>query len=142
MRHQVQVSIDVLHGYIDAMEQAFGMEVDYGQIVKVYTHDAAQHPERKFSAPHFASAFRRPIIGRPDMDLDCSRHVERLHATTRLRIKRLSRVTLAFSKKFKNFIAVVGLHFAYYNLVKRHNKLRCTPRLLLESRKTFGQLSS
>jgi IS1 family transposase len=129
MRNQVQVSTDALHGYIDAVEQAFGTDMDYGQIVKVYTHDAAQHPERKYSAPHFASAMRRPIIGRPDMELVSTSHIELLNATTRLHVKRLSRLTLAFSKKFDNFKAAVALHFAYYNLVKRHNALRCTPAM-------------
>lgn len=129
MRNQVQISTDALHTYVEAVEHAFGTEVDYGQIVKVYTHDAAQHPERKYSAPQFASAMRRPIVGNPDMELVSTSHVERLNATTRLHVKRLSRLTLAFSKKFDNFKAAVALHFAYYNLVKRHNTLRCTPAM-------------
>jgi IS1 family transposase len=129
MRNQVQISTDALHTYVEAVEQAFGSEVDYGQIVKVYTHDAAQHPERKYSAPQFASAVRRPIVGNPDMELVSTSHIERLNATTRLHVKRLSRLTLAFSKKFDNFKAAVALHFAYYNLVKRHNTLRCTPAM-------------
>jgi hypothetical protein len=54
-------------------------------------------------------------------------HVERLNATTRLHVKQLSRLTLAFSKKLENFQAAVALHFAYYNFVRRHNSLRCTP---------------
>ena len=129
MRNQVQISTDALHTYVEAVEQAFGAEVDYGQIVKVYTHDAAQHPERKYSAPSFASAVRRPIVGNPDMDLVSTSHIERLNATTRLHVKRLSRLTLAFSKKLDNFKAAVALHFAYYNFVKRHNTLRCTPAM-------------
>jgi IS1 family transposase len=129
MRNQVQISTDALHTYVEAVEQAFGTDVDYGQIVKVYTHDAAQHPERKYSAPQFASAMRRPIVGTPDMELVSTSHIERLNATTRLHVKRLSRLTLAFSKKLDNFKAAVALHFAYYNLVKRHNTLRCTPAM-------------
>jgi len=97
--------------------------------VKVYTHDDSQHPGRKYSAPYFASAIRRPIVGNPDMELVSTSHVERLNATTRLHVKRLSRLTLAFSKKFDNFKAAVALHFAYYNLVRRHNALRCTPAM-------------
>ena len=97
--------------------------------MKVYTHDAAQHPERKYSAPSFASAIRRPITGNPEMDLVSTSHIERLNATTRLHVKRLSRLTLAFSKKLENFQAAVALHFAYYNFVKRHNSIRCTPAM-------------
>lgn len=143
MRHRVQVSSDAMHSYIEAMERAFGADVDYGQCVKVYTHDAAQHPERKYSAPSFASAYRRPIAGTPEMELVSTSHVERLNATTRLHVKRLSRLTLAFSKKFENFQAAVGLHFAYYNFVKRHNTLRCTPAMAAGIERDFwsvGQL--
>jgi len=129
MRNRVQISTDALHGYAEAVERAFGADVDYGQIVKVYTHDDAQHPERKYSAPHFASAMRRPIAGEPEMELVSTSHIERLNATTRLHVKRLSRLTLAFSKKFENFQAAVALHFAYYNFVRRHNTLRCTPAM-------------
>ena len=62
-------------------------------------------------------------------DLISTSYVERLNATTRLHMRRLTRLTLAFSKKRENFEAAVGLHFAYYNFVKRHNTLRCTPAM-------------
>ena len=143
MRNRVQISTDALHGYIEAVEQSFGADVDYGQIVKVYSHDAAHHPERKYSAPSFASAMRRPVAGNPEMEFVCTSHVERLNATTRLHVKRLSRLTLAFSKKLDNFKAAVGLHFAYYNLVRRHNTLRCTPAMasgIERSQWTVGEL--
>jgi IS1 family transposase len=129
MRNRVQISTDALHGYVEAIERSFGADVDYGQIVKIYTHDSAQHPERKYSAPHFASAIRRPITGEPDVDCISTSYIERLNATTRLHVKRLSRLTLAFSKKMENFQAAVALHFAYYNFVRRHNSLRCTPAM-------------
>ena len=137
MRNRVQISTDALRGYAEAIEQSFGADVDYGQIVKVYVHDAAQHPERKYSAPHFASAMRRPIAGDPEREQISTSHVERLNATTRLHVKRLSRLTLAFSKKLENFKAAVGLHFAYYNLVRRHATLRCTPAMAAGVEKNF-----
>jgi IS1 family transposase len=129
LRNRVQISTDALRGYAESIEQSFGADVDYGQIVKVYMHDDHQHPERKYSAPRFASAIRRPISGEPEMDSVSTSHVERLNATTRLHVKRLSRLTLAFSKKFENFKAAVALNFAYYNFVRRHNTLRCTPAM-------------
>jgi IS1 family transposase len=143
VRNRVQISTDALGAYGEAVERAFGADVDYGQIVKVYTHDAAQHPERKYSAPHFASAYRRPIAGNPEREFISTSHVERLNATTRLHVKRLSRLTLAFSKKFENFQAAVALHFAYYNFVLRHNSLRCTPAMAAGIERDFwsvGQL--
>jgi hypothetical protein len=60
------------------------------------------------------------------MDLVSTRYVERLNATTRLHMRRLTRLTLAFSKKLENFEAAVALHFAYYNFVKIHKTIRCT----------------
>jgi IS1 family transposase len=129
VRNRVQISTDAMHSYPEAIERAFGADVDYGQIVKVYVHDAAQHPERKYSAPSFASAYRRAVAGNPEMELVSTSHIERLNATTRLHVKRLNRLTLAFSKKFENFQAAVALHFAYYNFVRRHNTLRMTPAM-------------
>ena len=137
MRNRVQISTDALRGYVEAIEQSFGADIDYGQIVKVYMHDDAQHPERKYSAPHFASAMRRPIAGEPEMELVSTSHIERLNATTRLHVKRLSRLTLAFSKKLENFKAAVALHFAYYNFVRRHNSLRCTPAMAAGVERNF-----
>lgn len=108
--------------------------------MKVYIHDDSQHPERKYSAPHFPSAIRRPISGDPGMELVSASHVERLNATARLHVKRLSRLTLAFSKKLENFKAAVALHFAYYNFVKRHNTLRCTPAMAAGVERDFWTL--
>jgi len=141
VRNRVQISTDALGAYGEAVERAFGADVDYSQIVKVYTHDAAQHPERKYSAPTFASAYRRPIAGNPEMELVSTSYVERLNATTRLHVKRLSRLTLAFSKKFENFQAAVALHFAYYNFVRRHNTLRCTPAMAAGVERDFWSVA-
>lgn len=137
VRNRVQLSTDTTNSYPEAVERAFGADVDYGQIVKVYVHDAAQHPERKYSAPSFASAYRRPIYGNPEKELIPTSHIERLNATTRLHVKRLNRLTLAFSKKLENFRAAVALHFAYYNLVRRHATLRCTPAMAAGIEKDF-----
>jgi hypothetical protein len=67
--------------------------------------------------------------GNPDENLISTSYVERLNATTRLHMRRLTRLTLAFSKKRENFTAAVGLHFAFYNFVKRHNTLKATPAM-------------
>jgi IS1 family transposase len=69
---------------------------------------------------------KKVVVGNPNQSLISTSYVERLNATTRLHMRRLTRLTLAFSKKRENFEAAVGLHFGYYNFVKRHNTLRCT----------------
>jgi len=129
LANRVQISSDALRAYVDAIEQTFGADVDFGQIVKTYEHDYSQHPEYKYSAPTFVAVDKRAVTGSPDMDLVSTSYIERLNATTRLHMRRLTRLTLAFSKKLENFQAAVALHFAYYNLVKPHGTLRCTPAM-------------
>jgi hypothetical protein len=128
MRNRVQVSTDGMKKYVDAMEKAFGNDVDYAQIVKVYGNENL-NPNSRYSASEVISSEKRIFTGRPNIDLISTSYVERLNATTRLHMRRLTRLTLAFSKKRENFAAAVGLHFAYYNFVKRHNTLRCTPAM-------------
>jgi IS1 family transposase len=125
MKNRVQISTDGLRAYVEAVEQAFGPDVDYAQIIKTYGHVEVSN-NRRYSAPDFVSSEKKVLVGMPDYDLISTSYVERLNATTRLHMRRLTRLTLAFSKKLENFEAAVGLHFAYYNFVKRHNTLRCT----------------
>jgi IS1 family transposase len=136
MRNRVQISTDGLRAYVDAVEKAFGADVDYAQIVKTYGHEEASD-NRRYSAPEFVSCEKKYIAGNPNYDLISTSYVERLNATTRLHMRRLTRLTLAFSKKRENFEAAVGLHFAYYNFVKRHNTLRCTPAMAAGVANTF-----
>ena len=141
MRTRVQISSDALRAYVDAIEQVYGADVDYGQVVKNYEHDDAQNAERKYSAARFVSVEKRSVTGSPDMDLVSTSYIERLNATTRLHMRRLTRLTLAFSKKFENFEAAVGLHFAYYNLVKRHGSLRMTPAMAAGIERDFWSVA-
>jgi len=137
MKNRVQISSDALRAYVESVEQAFGADVDYGQIIKVYVADGSQSPERKYSPPRIASAEKARIAGNPNMDLVSTSYIERLNATTRLHMRRLNRLTLAFSKKLENFEAAVALHFAYYNFVKIHKTLRCTPAMAAKVEKSL-----
>ena len=128
MTKRVQISTDALAAYAHAIEQSFGGDADYGQIIKTYGPTTVGD-HRRYSQPEFVSAEKKVISGQPDFDLISTSYVERLDATTRL--------TLAFSKKRESFEAAVGLHFAYYNFVKRHNTLRCTPAMAVGVAKTF-----
>lgn len=128
MSKRVQISTDGLHAYVGAIESAFGSDVDYAQIVKVYGQVETSN-NRRYSAPEFVSSEKKVIVGNPDERLISTSYIERLNATTRLHMRRLTRLTLAFSKKRENFEAAVALHFAYYNFVKRHSTLRCTPAM-------------
>jgi IS1 family transposase len=128
LKNRVQITTDGLKAYVGAMEGSFGSQVDYAQIIKTYGSIEATN-NRRYSAPEFVSSEKRIVTGRPEVDLISTSYVERLNATTRLHMRRLTRLTLAFSKKWENFEAAVGLHFAYYNFAKRHITLRCTPAM-------------
>lgn len=128
MAYRVQLSTDGLNAYVNAIERSFGGNADYGQIIKTYGTESVEG-QRRYSQPEVISSEKKVISGRPNYDLISTSYVERLNATTRLHMRRLTRLTLAFSKKRENFEAAVGLHFAYYNFVKRHNTLRCTPAM-------------
>jgi IS1 family transposase len=136
MAYRVQISTDGLTAYVPAMESAFGGNVDYAQIVKVYGYEEVSN-NRRYSAPEFVSSEKKVVVGNPDPRLISTSYIERLNATTRLHMRRLTRLTLAFSKKRENFEAAVGLHFAYYNFVKRHSTLRCTPAMAAGITGTF-----
>jgi IS1 family transposase len=137
LANRVQVSSDALRAYVDAVELAFGTEVDYAQIIKTYGQDESQTPERKYSPPEVLSMEKRRVAGNPDMGLASTSYVERLNGTTRLHMRRLTRLTYAFSKKLENFQAAVALHFAYYNFVLRHGTTRMTPAMAAGIERNF-----
>ena len=118
----------------------FGLEVDYAQIVKTYGPQDSKYntPERKYSPSRILASEKVWIQGKPNPKHVSTSYVERLNASTRLHVKRLNRLTLAFSKKFENFEAAVSLHFAAHNLVRPHRTIKMTPAMMAESRITFG----
>ena len=140
MRNRLQVSTDALRTYRDAVESAFGAEVDYAQIVKIYGHD--ERDEHRYAPPEVIGSEKTIVQGNPAYSLISTSYVERLNATTRLHMRRLTRLTLAFSKRLENFKAAVGLHFAYYNFVRRHNTLRCTPAMAAGVESTFWSVGN
>ncbi len=138
LTNRPQISSDGLRAYAEAVENAFGMGVDFGMIIKSYGVDKGEHhQERRYSAPEVTSMHKIDVIGQPDRDLISTSHVERLNGTTRLHMRRLTRLTYAFSKKLENFEAAVALHFAYYNFVRTHGSLKCTPAMAAGVEKSF-----
>ena len=129
LKNRVQLSTDGLRACVEAIELAFGATVDYGQIVKSFEVDSDATPERKYSPPEVISVKKTIVMGVPIWNQISTSYVERLNATTRCHMKRLTRLTLAFSKKWENFEAAVALHFAAYNFVRRHSTLRMTPAM-------------
>jgi len=123
-----QISSDALAAYADAIERAFGSNVDYGQVIKTFTHtDLAA--TRRYSPPEVLSIKKSIVQGDPDMRLCSTSYVEKQNHTVRMHCRRLSRLTNAFSKKRENFDAAIGLNYAYYNFCKIHGTIRCTPAM-------------
>jgi IS1 family transposase len=124
---RVQVSTDALAAYQEAIERGFGCEADYGQIVKIFT--CSELDARRYSPPEILRVTRNVIFGKPDYRHISTSYVERQNLTIRMHMRRLTRLTNAFSKKIENFKAAVALHFAYYNFVRLHKSLRMTPAM-------------
>lgn len=125
--NRVQLSSDGLSAYVEAVEKAFGANVDYGQAVKIYEADPIG-PGR-YSPPKVVETKRNVISGTPVVGLISTSLVERQNLTMRMSMRRFTRLTNAFSKKIENMQAAVALHFAHYNFVRVHKTLRVTPAM-------------
>jgi IS1 family transposase len=128
LSHSVQISTDALRAYQGAIEKAFGADADYGSIVKTYSA-APQEDQRRYSPPEVVKVERVAVSGNPDADLISTSYVEKQNHTLRMHCRRMSRLTNAFSKKLENFKAAIALHYGYYNFVKLHKSIRCTPAM-------------
>jgi IS1 family transposase len=125
--NRIQLSSDGLKAYIDAVDESFGKDIDYGQVVKTY--EAEPMGAGRYSPPHVVSAERKVIIGNPKTSNISTSYVERQNLTMRMQMRRFTRLTNAFSKKLDNLKAAVALHFAHYNFVRIHKTLRVTPAM-------------
>jgi IS1 family transposase len=128
LTHRVQISSDALPAYRGAIERAFGTDVDYGSIVKTFSSSQLEEA-RRYSPPEVVKVEKFSISGSPDIDLISTSYIEKQNHTLRMHCRRLSRLTNAFSKKLENFKAAVALHYGYYNFVKIHKAIRCTPAM-------------
>jgi IS1 family transposase len=127
LSNRVQLSSDALAVYVEAVEAAFGADVDYGQQVKFY--DAEPVGAGRHSPPKVTYSERRTIAGTPDPDHISTSYVERQNLTMRMSMRRFTRLTNAFSKKLENLKAAVAVHFAYYNFVRIHRTIRVAPAM-------------
>lgn len=127
---RVQLTSDGWTPYVRPIEDIFGAGVDYAQLVKLYGQQASRSDDRDWYKPvQVLAAIPTPVNGRPDPRYISTSFVERQNLTIRTHVKRLTRLTCAFSKKLRNLKAAIALHFAYYNFVKIHGTLRTTPAM-------------
>lgn len=130
LANRVQLTTDGHKAYLEAVEGAFGGDVDYAQLIKLYDEPTGQKGhERKYSPSECTGTKKRAVEGRPDMGKISTSHVERQNLTMRMHMRRFTRLTNGFSKKVENHMHAVALHFMYYNFVKVHQTLKVTPAM-------------
>jgi IS1 family transposase len=135
-----QLTTDGFAAYPDAVAYSLGTRVDFAQLVKIYAQPEQGGGEHRYSPAQVVEALPKPMWGNPDPERICTSHVERQNLTMRMMIRRLTRLTNAFSKKWENLRAALALHFAYYNFCRIHKTLRCTPAMEAGITKTVWEL--
>lgn len=125
-----QLSTDGFPEYEAAIQEVFGDEIDYGQVVKNFRKGPSKaEGHRKYSPPPLLGVKKRPVFGNVDEDKLSTSLCERQNLTVRHHMRRLTRLTMAFSKKLENLKSSVSLHLAYYNYVLVHSTIRCSPAM-------------
>jgi IS1 family transposase len=122
LANRVQITTDGLKAYLSAVEDAFGGDVDYAVLQKIYG-PAPDGPERRYSPAECIGSEKRCITGEPNPWHVSTSYVERQNLTMRMSMRRFTRLTNGHSKKVENHIAAVAVHFAYYNFCRVHMSL-------------------
>lgn len=127
LANRVQLTTDGHSAYLNAVEGAFGSDIDYAMLIKIY--GAGRETEARYSPAECIGCERKQITGSPDPKRVSTSYVERQNLTMRMHMRRFTRLTNAFSKKLEHHVAAISLHFMYYNFVRIHQTLRTTPAM-------------
>jgi IS1 family transposase len=124
---RVQLTTDGFRPYVNAVDDAFGTNVDYAMLVKLYGGDEANR--ERYSPAEIVDSRPVPVMGFPKPSRISTSHVERQNLNVRMQMRRFTRLTNAFSKKLENLKAALCLYFAWYNFCRVHSSLRVTPAM-------------
>jgi transposase-like protein/IS1 family transposase len=125
--NRFQMSTDGFRGYDHTVNEVLGTKADYAQVVKIY--GKPNPDEIRYSAADCIGIKKRVVCGNPDLEKTSTSYVERANLTMRMSMRRLTRLTNGFSKKWENLNYALALHFAYYNFCRIHKTLRVTPAM-------------
>jgi len=128
LANRVQLTSDGHKAYLVAVEDAFGMEVDFAQLVKIYG-TATTEDQRRYSPPECIGAIPTPITGDPDPKHISTSFAERQNLTMRMHMRRFTRLTNGFSKKVANHMHMIAIYTVFYNWTELHKTLRTTPAM-------------
>ncbi|RJX34308.1 MAG: DDE domain-containing protein [Desulfarculus sp.] len=138
---RVQLTTDGHKAYLEAVEGAFGADIDFAMLVKMY--GSPPEAEKRYSPPEVIGCAVTPITGKPDPKHISTSYAERQNLTMRMSMRRFTRLTNAFSKKLENHCHALALYFTYYNFIRVHKTLRVTPAMeagLIDHLMTFEDL--
>ena len=125
LANRVQMTTDGHKAYLEAIEGSFGADIDYAQLIKVYGN-APETSKGRYSPADCTGIVKRTVEGQPDNKHISTSYVERQNLTMRMQMRRFTRLTNAFSKKFENHMHMVALYTVWYNFIRIHKTLRVT----------------
>jgi len=128
LANRVQMTTDGHKPYLSAVEDAFGADIDYAMLIKLYGN-APEGGEVRYSPAKCMGARKTVVSGKPEHQHISTSHIERQNLTMRMSMRRFTRLTNAFSKKLENHEAAIALHYMYYNFARFHQTLRVTPAM-------------
>lgn len=137
LANRVQLTTDGHRPYLEAVEDAFGADIDYAMLVKIY--GKAQEQVR-YSPADCVGCHTVTVTGKPDPAHVSTSYVERQNLSMRMGMRRFTRLTNGFSKKVENHMHALALYFMHYNFVRIHQSLRCTPAMAADVTKTLWSI--